>query len=97
MTTSGRSSTPTAPFCCACTSGGAHEHPSLMSPANGSPVNGLLLFLRVDDFDSCVARARALVGRLDDEPRMNSHTGTMEFSLRDPHGYHVMVSALSAA
>ncbi|HEX3382204.1 MAG TPA: VOC family protein [Paraburkholderia sp.] len=75
---------------------GAHEHPSLMSPANGSPVNGLLFF-RVDDFDSCVARARALVGRLDDEPRMNSHTGTMEFSLRDPDGYHVMVSALSAA
>src|SRR5260221_9396370 len=30
---------------------GAHEHPSLMSPDNGTPGNGLLLFFRVDDFD----------------------------------------------
>ena len=30
---------------------GAHEHPSLMSPAGAPPGNGLLLFFRVDDFD----------------------------------------------
>jgi predicted enzyme related to lactoylglutathione lyase len=30
---------------------GAHEHPSLMSPDEASPGNGLLLFFRVDDFD----------------------------------------------
>src|SRR5713101_6898969 len=29
---------------------GAHEHPSLMSPDEPSPGNGLLLFFRVDDF-----------------------------------------------
>ncbi|RZF25131.1 glyoxalase [Paraburkholderia sp. UYCP14C] len=76
---------------------GAHEHPSLTSPGNGQPGNGLLLFFRVDDFDPCVARARTLAGRLDEEPRLNSHTGTMEFALRDPDGYCVMVSALSPA
>ena len=38
---------------------GAHEHPSLMSPDEASPGNGLLLFFRVDDFDMALKRARA--------------------------------------
>jgi len=45
---------------------GAHEHPSLMSPDNATPGNGLLLFFRVDDFDMSLKRARALVARLTD-------------------------------
>lgn len=76
---------------------GAHEHPSLTSPDYAKPGNGLLLFFRVDDFDMALSRARALDTRLEEEPRMNSSTGTMEFALRDPDGYYVMVSALSAA
>jgi catechol 2,3-dioxygenase-like lactoylglutathione lyase family enzyme len=75
---------------------GAHEHPSLTSPRHGKPGNGLLLFFRVDDFDNALPRARALVSRLDEEPHMNPNTGTMEFSLRDPDGYYVTISALSA-
>ena len=42
-------------------------------------------------------RARALVDRLDEEPNMNPNTGTTEFSLRDPDGYYVTISALDAA
>jgi hypothetical protein len=42
-------------------------------------------------------RARALVARLEEEPHVNQNTGTMEFSLRDPDGYYVTISALSAA
>jgi catechol 2,3-dioxygenase-like lactoylglutathione lyase family enzyme len=75
---------------------GAHEHPSLTSPARGTPGNGLLLFFRVDDFDLALARARTLVDRLEEEPHVNPSTGTMEFSLRDPDGYWVTISALSA-
>jgi len=74
---------------------GAHEHPSLMSPEHGKPGNGLLLFFRVDDFCMALKRARALVTRLEEEPRVNPNTGTMEFALRDPDGYYVMISALS--
>jgi catechol 2,3-dioxygenase-like lactoylglutathione lyase family enzyme len=74
---------------------GAHEHPSLTSPAKAPPGNGLLLFFRVDDFDTTLQRARALGSRLDEEPQMNSATGTREFALRDPDGYYVMVSALT--
>lgn len=75
---------------------GAHEHPSLTSPELAQPGNGLLLFFRVDDFDQAVPRARALVTRLDEEPNVNPATGTPEFALRDPDGYHVMISSLSA-
>jgi len=75
---------------------GAHEHPSLMSPDRGMPGNGLLLFFRVDDFDLALQRARSLVTRLEEEPHLNPNTQTREFSLRDPDGYYVTISALFA-
>jgi catechol 2,3-dioxygenase-like lactoylglutathione lyase family enzyme len=75
---------------------GAHEHPSLSSPDRAEPGNGLLLFFRVDDFDETLLRARNLVARLEEEPQLNSATGTREFALRDPDGYYVMISALTA-
>ena len=74
---------------------GEHDHPSLRSPDHATPGNGLLLFFRVDDFDTALARARALC-RLDEDPGVNPNTGTQEFALRDPDGYYVMISALSA-
>jgi len=74
---------------------GAHDHPSLESPDHSEPGNGLLLFFRVDDFDEALLRARTLVSRLEEEPRVNPSTGTREFALRDPDGYYVMISALA--
>jgi catechol 2,3-dioxygenase-like lactoylglutathione lyase family enzyme len=76
---------------------GAHEHPSLMRPDKASPGNGLLLFFRVDDFEMALKRARALVARFEEEPHVNPNTQTREFSLRDPDGYYVTISALSAS
>jgi catechol 2,3-dioxygenase-like lactoylglutathione lyase family enzyme len=76
---------------------GAHEHPSLTSPDDAKPGNGLLLFFRVDDFDVALSRARALVDRLEEEPHVNPNTGALEFSLRDPDEYYVTISALNAA
>jgi hypothetical protein len=67
-----------------------------MSPNHAQPGNGLLLFFRVDDFDMALPRARALVAPLEEEPRLNPNTATTEFSLRDPDGYYVTISALSA-
>src|SRR5262245_36745295 len=37
---------------------GAHEHPSLTSPYDARPGNGLLLFFRVDNYDGALPRAR---------------------------------------
>ena len=75
---------------------GAHEHPSLASAESATPGNGLLLFFRVDDFEPALRRARTLVAALEEEPQLNPATGTLEFALRDPDGYYVMVSALDA-
>jgi catechol 2,3-dioxygenase-like lactoylglutathione lyase family enzyme len=69
-------------------------HASLTSPGEATPGNGLLLFFRVDDLDLALQRARALVPRLEEEPHLNPNTGTREFSLRDPDGYYVTLSAL---
>ena len=74
---------------------GAHEHPSLTSPDAATPGNGLLLFFRVDDFDATLQRARTLASRFEEEPHVNPNTQTGEFSLRDPDGYYVTISALS--
>ena len=74
---------------------GAHDHPSLFSPDVATPGNGLLLFFRVDDFDSALERGRKLVGQFDEEPHVNENTETLEFSLRDPDGYYVSISSLS--
>ena len=73
---------------------GAHGHPTLTSPDDATPGNGLLLFFRVDDYDLALTRARALAARFEEEPHVNPNTRTAEFSLRDPDGYYVTISAL---
>ena len=75
---------------------GAHEHPSLINPDEARPGNGLLLFFRVDDFDLALKRAHALGTRLEAKPNVNPRTRTLEFSIRDPDGYYVTISACSA-
>jgi catechol 2,3-dioxygenase-like lactoylglutathione lyase family enzyme len=74
---------------------GEHDHPSLTGPERAEPGNGLLLFFRVDEFELALSNARTLGTRFEEEPNLNPSTGTREFSLRDPDGYYVTVSALS--
>lgn len=73
---------------------GAHEHPPLTGPEHAQqPGNGLILFFRVDDFETSLERARELVPEFEAEPHRNPNTGTLEFSLRDPDEYYVTISA----
>jgi len=74
---------------------GAHEHPSLISPGQGTPGNGLLLFFRVDDYEMALIRARGLLARFEEEPHVNPNTRSEEFSLLDPDGYYVTISSLT--
>lgn len=76
---------------------GAHGHPSLTSPHEAPPGNGLLLFFRVDDYEMTLERARSLVAQFEEEPHVNPNTQTLEFSLRDPDGYYVTISSLFPA
>jgi catechol 2,3-dioxygenase-like lactoylglutathione lyase family enzyme len=72
---------------------GVEDHPTITSPEAATPGNGLILFFRVDDFDAALVRARAAGTPLEEEPHVNPNTGTVEFSLRDPDGYSVTISA----
>jgi len=76
---------------------GEHEHSSLTSPDRAEPGNGLLLFFRVDNFEESLQNARTLGAPFEEGPNLNPNTETMEFSLRDPDGYYVTISALSAS
>ena len=68
-----------------------------LNPDEERPGNGLLLFFCVDDFDMALHRARALVTQFAEEPHINPNTEAKEFSLRDPDGYYVTISALGAS
>jgi len=69
------------------------DHPTIRSPDVATPGNGLIWFFRVDDFDDALVRARTTGTPLEEGPHVNPNTHTMEFSLRDPDGYYVMISA----
>jgi hypothetical protein len=66
------------------------------STARSGETSARMTFFRVDDFDLALQRARSLVTRFEEEPHVNPNTQTKEFSLRDPDGYYVTISALSA-
>ena len=66
---------------------------TILGVSDAPPGNGLLLFFRVDDFDLALKRARALVSHFEEEPHVNPNTQTAKFSVRDPDGHHVTISA----
>lgn len=70
-----------------------HEHPTLMSASTATPGNGLLLFFRVTDFAQTLERAQTLGSQFAEEVHLNPFTQAQEFSLRDPDGYYVTISA----
>jgi catechol 2,3-dioxygenase-like lactoylglutathione lyase family enzyme len=75
--------------------GGHGEGPPLQSPGDGQPGNGALFFIRVDDFDESLERARELVSRFETYPEVfESGPGTNAFTVRDPDGYYVTVNAM---
>jgi hypothetical protein len=43
-----------------------------------------------------VIRTWTIIGVLEEEPHLNPHARTWEFSLRDPDGCYVTMSALSS-
>ena len=91
-----RSSAPTRTALLCLHERGAHGHPTLTDPSRGRPDHGLILFLRVRDVPEALERVRDLVPRSEEEPHLDPHTGTWEFSVRDPEGYFVTIGALPA-
>jgi hypothetical protein len=76
---------------------GGSRAPSLIQSREWKTREWLALVLRVDDFDETLSRARNLRLCLEEEPHINPGTKTLEFSLLDPDGYYVSISALATA
>jgi predicted enzyme related to lactoylglutathione lyase len=86
----------TGPSCWAYMNGAAMAKDRLFrAPATANPGNGALFFIRVDDFDESLERARELVSRFETYPEVfESGPGTNAFTIRDPDGYYVTVNAM---
>ncbi len=75
--------------------GGHGASPPLENPGIEMPGNGCLLFIRVDDFDEALRRARTLELHFETEPEvLGSGSGTRAFTVRDPDGYYVTINEL---
>lgn len=71
---------------------GAHGHPTMLRP-DPLPGNGLILYFRVSDVKACWENALQLKAVVEEPPHLNENAGREDFSLRDPDGYYVSVSA----
>lgn len=71
---------------------GEHEHPTMTDPGL-SAGNGLILFFRVSDLDKAWANASRLETGIEQAPHHNPNSGRQQFTLRDPDGYYLIVSA----
>lgn len=69
------------------------NHPNLVNPNAAPPGHGVVLWFQVNDFDSAVARARALRAEIIEEPHVNPAPNHREIWLRDPDGYVVVVAS----
>ncbi|HVI43706.1 MAG TPA: VOC family protein [Chitinophaga sp.] len=71
---------------------GEHGHPT-MTNSSLTPGNGLILFFRVSDFEKAWVHAQQLKAIVEEAPHINQNSGRDEFSLRDPDGYYISVTA----
>lgn len=68
---------------------GAPEHPSLS--ANGSTIDGLVIYFRVEGINSFYERAMTMAARHLTPVKHNAISHQQEFSLLDPDGYFITV------
>ena len=71
---------------------GEHEHPTMINQKI-TPGNGLLLYFRTNKMGTIRKNAEKIGGEMEEEIRINPNTGKKEFSLRDPDGYYLTITA----
>jgi predicted enzyme related to lactoylglutathione lyase len=67
------------------------EHPTMMNPAI-TPGNGLILYFRTEDMQAIRQNAEKLGYAIEEDIHKNPNSSKMEFSLRDPDGYFLIIS-----
>lgn len=71
---------------------GEHDHPTLQNPQI-KPGNGLILYFKVYDLEAIWRRAQKIKAQIEAPLHLNPNSQLEEFSLRDPDGYYISISA----
>ncbi|GAA4302953.1 hypothetical protein GCM10023143_05790 [Compostibacter hankyongensis] len=71
---------------------GAHEHPTMADPRI-TPGNGLILYFRTENMEAIRQNAEKLGWPVEEEIHLNPNSTKREFSLRDPDGYYLTITA----
>lgn len=71
---------------------GEHHHPTMTNSAI-TPGNGLILYFRTDDLDLIRQKAGEIGAIIEEDIHLNTNSLNKEFSLRDPDGYYLTVTA----
>ena len=70
---------------------GEHEHPT-MKDQNITPGNGLILYFKTSNMDEIRQNAEKAGWPIEEEVHRNPNSNKMEFSLRDPDGYFIIIT-----
>lgn len=70
---------------------GEHEHPT-MTDEETTAGNGLILYFKTDDLKGVHKKAITLGYQTEEELHLNPNSRRMEFALRDPDGYFIIVT-----
>lgn len=70
---------------------GAHEHPT-MADQKITPGNGVILYFKTDNIGMVRERIEKMSYTLDEDTHINPNSTKLEFSLRDPDGYYIIVT-----
>lgn len=70
---------------------GDHDHPTL-SGSSRYRGHGLILYFRVNMLEPVWQRAQELRPDIEYAPRINPNSGKMEFALKDPDQYYLIIS-----
>lgn len=70
---------------------GDHEHPTMLN-RNITPGNGLILYFKVKNLKNIRQNVEAKGYSVEDDIHKNPNSMKMEFSLRDPDGYYLIIT-----
>lgn len=70
---------------------GEHHHPTMTDPGI-PPGNGLILYFRTKNMKNIRAMVEKTGGTIEEDIHLNPNSSKMEFSLRDPDGYYLIIT-----
>ena len=70
---------------------GAHDHPTITDP-NVTAGNGVILYFRTNNMRIIRKNVSDIAAVVEEDVHLNPNSLNMEFSIRDPDGYYLIVT-----